>query len=173
MDRVDLHILSILQEDATATVARIAASIGLSQSPCWKRIHKLESSGVLVKRVALVSPAKVGLGLSAYIEIQTGDHSSEDLNAFTQNVAAMPEVVEFSRTSGDVNYIVRVIVADIKAYDAVFKRLTSVIPLRKVAAHFVSQRIKWTTSLPLSECASDDDAPVRSRINGEATTAAR
>ncbi len=150
MDRIDLQILAILQEDATATVADIAARIGLSPSPCWKRIQKLEANGILLKRVALVSPAKVGLGICAHIAIQTGEHSAEASELFTRRVAAMPEVVEFARTAGEVDYMLRVVVSDIKAYDALYERLTAIVPLRSVSAHFVLQQIKWTTALPLS-----------------------
>jgi Lrp/AsnC family transcriptional regulator len=149
MDRIDLHILEILQENAAATVAEIAGQVGLSPTPCWKRIQKLEATGVLQKRVAILSPQKVGIGLSVLIAIQAGDHSVESLEAFVRAVVAMPEVMEFSRMAGEVDYFLRVVTPDIAAYDRFYKRLTAIVPLRNVSSHFVLQNIKSTTALPL------------------------
>ena len=149
MDRLDLNILKILQEDAAATVADVAAQVGLSPTPCWKRIQKLEATGVLQKRVALVSQQKVGIGLSVLITIQAGDHSSDKLEAFVRAVAAMPEVMEFSRLAGEIDYVLRVVAADIASYDAFYKRLTALMSLRNVSSYFELQKIKFTTALPL------------------------
>ncbi len=149
MDRIDLHILEILQEDASATVAVVAARVGLSPTPCWKRIQKLEATGVVQKRVAIVAPQKVGIGLSVHIAIQAGDHSAETLENFVRAVAAMPEVMEFSRLAGEIDYVLRVVAPDIASYDAFYKRLTAIAPLRSVSSHFVLQTIKSTTALPL------------------------
>lgn len=168
MDRVDFEILAILQQDATTTVAEIAARIGLSQSPCWKRIQKLEAEGVLVRRVALLSPAKVGLGLSAYIALQLEDSSPEALEGFILAVAAMPEVIEFSRTADNADFILRVTTVNVEAYHAFYERLVAIAPLRTIAAHLVRQRIKWTTALPLDLAREGDDvfAP---RLRGKQT----
>jgi Lrp/AsnC family transcriptional regulator len=149
MDRIDRHILKILQENATATVADIADKVGLSQTPCWKRIQKLEATGVLTKRVALVAPHKVGIGLTVHISIQAGDHSAETLENFVRAVSDMPEVMEFSRLAGEIDYVLRVVAPNIGAYDAFYKRLTAIAPLRSVSSHFVLQQIKSTTALPL------------------------
>jgi len=149
MDRIDLNILKILQEDATVTVADISARVALSATPCWKRIQKLEMLGILKKRVALLCATKVGLGLTVHISIQAGDHSTEKLEAFTRVVAAMPEVVEFSRLAGEVDYVLKVVTSDISAYDAFYKRLTAIVPLRSVTSRFELQQIKFTTALPL------------------------
>ena len=149
MDRIDLHILEILQEDASATVADIAALVGLSATPCWKRIQKLEATGVLQKRVAILSQQKVGIGLTVLLTIQAGDHSAKSIEAFVRAVAAMPEVMEFNRMAGEVDYILRVVASDIAAYDRFYKRLTAIVPLRSVSSHFVLQNIKATTALPL------------------------
>ena len=159
MDRIDLHILEILQEDASATVADIAAQVGLSPTPCWKRVQKLEATGVLQKRVAIVSPQKVGIGLTVNIAIQAGDHSADSLEAFVKAVSAMPEVLEFSRMAGEVDYMLRVVAPDIEAYDAFYKRLTAIVPLRSVASHFVLQKIKSTTALPLGLALRGGEAP--------------
>jgi Lrp/AsnC family transcriptional regulator len=157
MDRIDRHILKILQENAAATVAEIADKVGLSQTPCWKRIQKLEATGVLQKRVAIVSPQKVGIGLTVHIAIQAGDHSSETLENFVRAVSAMPEVMEFSRLAGEVDYVLRVVAPNISAYDAFYKRLTAIAPLRSVSSHFVLQQIKSTTALPLDLAVSDEE----------------
>ena len=149
MDRIDRHILKILQENAAATVAEIAARVGLSQTPCWKRIQKLEAAGVLKKRVAIVAPEKVGLGLTVHIVIQAGVHSADTLEDFVRAVSAMPEVMEFSRLAGEVDYVLRVVAPNIAAYDAFYKRLTAIAPLRSVSSHFVLQQIKSTTALPI------------------------
>jgi Lrp/AsnC family transcriptional regulator len=149
MDRIDLHILEILQQDASATVADIAGRVGLSPTPCWKRIQKLEATGVVQKRVAIVAPQKVGIGLSVHIAIQAGDHSADSLENFVRAVSAMPEVMEFSRLAGEIDYVLRVVATDIAAYDAFYKRLTAIVPLRSVSSHFVLQKIKSTTALPL------------------------
>ena len=157
MDRIDRHILKILQENAATTVADIADRVGLSQTPCWKRIQKLEATGVLQKRVAIVSPHKVGIGLSVQIVIQAGDHAAETLEAFVRAVSAMPEVMEFSRLAGEVDYVLRVVAPDIAAYDEFYKRLPAIAPLRSVSSHFVLQQIKSTTALPLDLEQEDDE----------------
>jgi Lrp/AsnC family transcriptional regulator len=149
MDRIDLHILEILQEDAAATVADIASRVGLSATPCWKRIQKLEAIGVLQKRVAILSAQKLGIGLTVLITIQAGDHAAESIEAFVRAVTAMPEVLEFNRMAGEVDYILRVVAPDIAGYDRFYKRLTAIVPLRNVSSHFVLQNIKSTTALPL------------------------
>jgi Lrp/AsnC family transcriptional regulator len=159
MDRIDLRILEILQEDAGTTVADVASRVGLSPTPCWKRIQKLEATGVLQKRVALVAPQKVGLGLAVHISIQAGEHSSDALESFVRAVSAMPEVTEFCRLAGEVDYVLRVVTTDIAAYDAFYKRLTAIMPLRNVSSHFVLQKIKSTTALPLGLTISDEFGP--------------
>ncbi len=156
MDRIDLRILEILQEDAVATVGDVAAQVGLSPTPCWKRIQKLEAAGVLEKRVGIVDPQKVGLGLTVHIDVQAGEHSPDALENFVREVTAMPEVMDFFRLAGEVDYVLRVVTRDIAAYDLFYKRLTAIMPLRNVTSHFVLQKIKSTTALPLRLPAMDD-----------------
>jgi Lrp/AsnC family transcriptional regulator len=151
MDALDYKILSILQDDASLPIAEIAARVGLSQTPCWKRNQKLEATGVITRRVALLSPEKLGLGLCVYVSIVAGEHSDAWLERFTKQVAKMPEVVEFHRMAGDVDYMLRVIVADMAAFDAFYKRLISITPLRNVVSRFAMERIKSTTALPFPE----------------------
>lgn len=153
MDAIDYKILSILQEDASPSIAEIASSVGLSATPCWKRIQKLESAGVISRRVALLAPEKLGLALSVYVSIVAGEHSGAWLDNFTRRVAEMPEVVEFYRMAGDVDYMLRVVVVNMAAFDDFYKRLIAIAPLRKVTSRFAMERIKSTTALPFPAAA--------------------
>lgn len=153
MDAIDTKILTLLQEDTSISIAELAQKVGLSQTPCWKRIQRLEAQGVIEKRVALVNPEKIGLGLTVFVSIETSDHSGLWLQRFAEFVSAMPEVMEFYRMAGDVDYMLRVVVADMAAYDRFYKRLIEAIPLRNVTSRFAMQRVKSTTAyaLPTAE----------------------
>ena len=146
LDLIDRKIVAELMRDATLPIAQIAEKVGLSQTPCWKRIQKLEQAGVILKRVALVAPEKIGLGLTVFVQIETADHSGPWLDKFAQMVAAMPEVMEFYRMAGDVDYMLRVVVADMAAYDTFYKKLIETIPLKNVTSRFAMERIKATTA---------------------------
>jgi Lrp/AsnC family transcriptional regulator len=150
MDAIDRKILATLQEDASLSVAEIGSRVGLSSTPCWKRIQRLEAEGVIRKRVALIDQDKVGLGITVFVSIETADHSQAWLERFAKVVSAMPEVMEFHRMAGDVDYMLRVVVPDIAGYDAFYKRLISLVPLKNVTSRFAMERIKSTTALPLS-----------------------
>ena len=149
MDAIDYKILAVLQEDASLSVAEIGQRVGLSSTPCWKRIQRLEADGVILKRVALIDQDKVGLGITVFVSVETGDHSQEWLERFAKVVGAMPEVMEFYRMAGDVDYMLRVIVPDIQGYDAFYKRLIAAVPLKNVTSRFAMEKIKSTTSLPI------------------------
>jgi Lrp/AsnC family transcriptional regulator, cysteine-sensing transcriptional activator len=149
MDAIDKKILAALQEDASLSVAEIGQRVGLSSTPCWKRIQKLETEGVIQKRVALVDPDKIGLGITVFVSIETGDHSQTWLDRFAALVSAMPEVMEFHRMAGDVDYMLRVVVADMQSYDAFYKRLIAAVPLKNVTSRFAMEKIKSTTVLPI------------------------
>jgi Lrp/AsnC family transcriptional regulator len=149
MDAIDRKILSVLQEDASLSVAEVGNRVGLSSTPCWKRIQKLEAEGVIARRVAVVDPDKVGLGVAVFVAVETGDHSDEWLARFADVVSAMPEVMEFYRMAGDVDYMLRVVVSSIQEYDAFYKRLISTVPLKNVTSRFAMERIKSTTALPI------------------------
>jgi len=149
MDAIDRKILAVLQEDAALSVAEIGSRVGLSSTPCWKRIQRLESEGVIQKRVALVDQDKVGLGVSVFVSIETGDHSQGWLGNFADIVGAMPEVMEFYRMAGDVDYMLRVVVPDIAGYDAFYKKLIAAVPLKNVTSRFAMEKIKSTTALPI------------------------
>jgi Lrp/AsnC family transcriptional regulator len=149
MDAIDTKILTLLQEDTSTSIAELAQKVGLSQTPCWKRIQRLEARGVIQKRVALLDPEKIGLGLTVFVSIETSDHSGLWLQRFAEFVSAMPEVMEFYRMAGDVDYMLRVVVADMAAYDLFYKRLIEAIPLKNVTSRFAMQRVKATTAYAL------------------------
>jgi Lrp/AsnC family transcriptional regulator len=149
MDRIDRKILDLLQQDGTLSVADIGQRVGLSQTPCWKRIQRLEAQGVIQRRVALLDPEKLGLGLTVFVCIEAGDHSQESLERFATVISTMSEVVEFHRMAGDVDYLLRVVVPDVKAYDLFYKRLIGIVPLKNVSSRFSVERVKSTTALPI------------------------
>jgi len=149
MDAIDRKILAVLQEDASLSVAEIGNRVGLSSTPCWKRIQRLESDGVIQKRVAVIDQDKLGLGVTVFVSVETEDHSEEWLKRFAQLVGAMPEVLEFYRMAGDVDYMLRVVVPDIAGYDAFYKRLIAAVPLKNVTSRFAMEKIKSTTALPI------------------------
>jgi Lrp/AsnC family transcriptional regulator len=149
MDNTDLKILGILQEDASLSVAEIASRVNLSQTPCWRRIQRLEEQGVIERRVAILNPDTIGLGLSVFVEIETGDHSAEWIGRFADAVSGMPEVMEVYRMAGDVDYLLRIAVKDMAAYDAFYKKLIALVPLKNVTSRFAMERVKSTTAYPL------------------------
>jgi Lrp/AsnC family transcriptional regulator len=151
MDAIDRKILAVLQENAALSVADIGARVGLSSTPCWKRIQRLEADGIILRRVALVDQDRIGLGISVFVSIETGDHSQDWLDRFATTVTAMPEVMEFYRMAGDVDYMLRVVVPDIAGYDAFYKRLIASVPLKNVTSRFAMEKIKSTTALPIPE----------------------
>ena len=149
LDAIDRKILTVLQEDASLSVAEIGDRVGLSSTPCWKRIQRLEADGVILRRVALVDQNKIGLGITVFVSVESSDHSEAWLKKFAEAVSAMPEVMEFYRMAGDVDYMLRVVVPDIAGYDAFYKRLISTVPLKNVTSRFAMERIKSTTALPI------------------------
>jgi Lrp/AsnC family transcriptional regulator len=149
LDAIDRKILTVLQQDASLSVAEIGDRVGLSSTPCWKRIQRLEADGVITKRVALVDQNKIGLGLSVFVSIESGDHSDVWLKKFADAVSAMPEVIEFYRMAGDVDYMLRVVVADMRSYDIFYKKLIASVPLKNVTSRFAMEKIKSVTALPV------------------------
>lgn len=156
MDRIDRKILAVLQENADIALAELSDRVGLSQTPCWKRIQKLQAAGVILKRVALIAPEKVGLGLNIFVSIETADHSGPWLEEFATTVSAMPEVMALYRMAGDVDYMLHVITPDMAAYDRFYKQLIGRFPLKNVTSRFAMERIKATTALPLPEKLPDE-----------------
>jgi Lrp/AsnC family transcriptional regulator len=149
LDAMDVKILRLLQADCTRPVAEIGKIVGLSTTPCWRRIQKLEETGVIQRRVAVLDPAKVRAGVTVFVSIKTDQHSLAWLERFHAACADMDEVVEFYRMSGDVDYLLRVVVPDIAAYDAFYKKLIARIEISKVSSAFAMEQIKCTTALPL------------------------
>lgn len=149
MDDIDRKILSCLQEDTSLPVGEIAERVGLSATPCWRRIRNLEESGVIQQRVALLNPEKLNLGVTVFVGVKTSQHNYEWLEQFAKAVASIDEVVEFYRMSGDTDYLLRIVVPDIAGYDAVYKRLIQTADLSDVSSSFAMERIKFTTALPL------------------------
>jgi len=149
MDAIDRKILVVLQKDASLSVAEIGNRVGLSSTPCWKRIQRLEADGVIQRRVAIVDQDRLGLGVTVFVSVETGDHSEEWLKRFADVVSGLPEVMEFYRMAGDVDYMLRVVVPDIPGYDAFYKRLIATVPLKNVTSRFAMEKIKSTTELPI------------------------
>jgi len=149
LDDVDRRILKVLQENADLPVAEIAERVGLSASPCWRRIQKMEAEGIIERRVALLNPEKMNVGVTVFVAIRTSRHDEDWLNDFAAKVTRIPEVVELYRMSGEIDYMLRIVVPDIKAYDAVYKRLIAAVPLFDVSSSFAMEAIKYTTALPV------------------------
>jgi len=155
LDRIDRKILAILQEDSTIPVAEIGKRVGLSTTPCWRRIQKLEEEGVIQRRVALLDPKKVKAGVTVFVAIRTNQHAEDWLEKFADAVTDLPEVVEFYRMSGEVDYLLRVVVPDIERYDSFYKKLISRVALTDVSSSFAMEQIKFTTALPLEFAAEE------------------
>ena len=149
MDAIDRKILSILQTNAGLAINDIAARVGLSQTPCGKRIQKMEQTGVIKARVAILDARKLNLGLTVFVILRTSQHDEAWLQKFARAVKEMPEITAIWRMAGDIDYLLRVVVKDIDAYDAFYKRLIKRIPLNDVSSTFVMEEIKYTTALPL------------------------
>lgn len=149
LDAVDLKILNILQRDCTVSVADIGKEVGLSTTPCWRRIQKLEQEGVIEARVALLNAKKVNAGVTVFVAVTTSEHTIDWLERFHAVLRDFPEIVEAYRMSGQIDYLLRVAVPDIESYDHFYKQLISRIPLTDVSSSFSMEQIKYTTALPL------------------------
>jgi Lrp/AsnC family transcriptional regulator len=149
MDKVDRQILTILQRDATVPVAELARQVGISQTPCWRRVKRLEEQGVLQRRVAIVDPAKLNLALTAFVAVRTSQHTETWLKQFTAGVRDIPEVIELHRMSGEIDYLLKVVCPDMRRFDEVYKRLIRVAELSDVSSTFSMEALKYTTELPL------------------------
>lgn len=149
MDAKDRIILELLQRDADMPLADIAAHVHLSSTPCWRRIQKLRETGVIRKQVALCDPAQLNVGVTVFVAVRTTQHTQAWLDRFAKGVKDIPEVVELYRMSGEVDYLLRVVVPDIAAYDGVYKRLIRIADLHDVSSSFAMEQLKYTTALPL------------------------
>ncbi len=149
LDPVDRKLLSLLQVDATLTVADLGESVGLSMTACWKRLKRLEQGGYITARVALLDRARVGLPVTVFVTVRTNEHNEEWLADFARTTADFPEIVELYRMSGDADYLMKVVVANIDGYDSFYKRLISAVKLSDVSSAFAMEQIKYSTALPL------------------------
>ncbi|MCW8907468.1 MAG: Lrp/AsnC family transcriptional regulator [Sedimenticola sp.] len=149
MDKLDKRILDLLQHDCSLSTADVAERIGLSTTPCWRRIQNLEKQGVIRKRVALLDRSRINLGVDVFVSIKTRHHNADWLAQFATAVSSFPEVVEFYRMSGEIDYLMRVVVPDIAAYDRFYKRLIEKVDIRDVSSSFAMEQLKYTTALPV------------------------
>lgn len=150
LDRIDRKILHELMHDVTLPVAQLAERVGLSQTPCWKRVQKLEAAGVITGRVATVDPALIGLGLTVFVEIEAAEHTQDWRDTFAAFVDGLPEIIEVHRMAGDVDYLFKVAVSDMAAYDAFYLKLTRSIRCRNVTSKFSMERLKASTAWPIN-----------------------
>ena len=149
LDAIDKRILAIVQVDASLAIGEIAHRVGLSQTPCWKRLQRLEQTGVIKRRIAVLDPAKLGLGVTVFVSIEVGEHSADMQAKFAADVAAMKEVLDFYRMAGDVDYMLRVVVPDTAGFDGFYKRLVALAPLKSVKSRFALEGLKSETALPI------------------------
>ena len=149
IDQIDRKLLTLLQEDASLSVDALADRVHLSRNACWRRVKRLEADGIIQKRVAIIDPVAVGLGLQVFVLIRTNDHSAAWLKAFRSAVHQMPEIIGAQRMTGDLDYVLRVRVADVPAYDRFYQRLIEKVQIADVSASFVMEDVKETTALPV------------------------
>lgn len=150
IDKIDLQILAILQENSSLNATEIAQMVHLSVTPCWRRIQKLEEEGYILKQVALLDPHMLNVGVTVFISVKTNRHNQDWFNKFQAEVMKLSEVVEFYRMSGEIDYLLRVVVPDIKGFDEVYKKLIQTADLYDVSSSFAMEQIKYTTALPLT-----------------------
>ncbi|MEO8133683.1 MAG: Lrp/AsnC family transcriptional regulator [Betaproteobacteria bacterium] len=149
MDKIDRKLLGLLQDDADRSLNDLAEAVHLTPTPCWKRIQKMQRDGVIVKKVVLCDPVKLNLGLTAFVAVRTQQHNEHWLRKFAAAVQAIPEIVEAYRMSGEIDYMLRVVVSDIQGYDAVYRKLIRAVELFDVSSSFAMERLKYSTALPV------------------------
>lgn len=150
IDAIDKRILQALQQDGELQMSQLAEQVGLSQTPCWRRVKRLREAGVITRNVMLVDPRKVNVGVTVFVSVRASIHTRQWFEEFKATVEAIPEAVEFYRMSGHFDYLLRVVVPDIAAYDRVYQRLITGTALLEVSSSFAMEEIKFTTALPLS-----------------------
>lgn len=149
LDSIDLQLIAILQQDASIAIEELAKRIGLTKTPCWRRLQKLEQSGIIKKKVAILDAQMLDLNVSVIVQVKTSRHDNDWLAMFSKTVSAFPEVVDFYRMSGEYDYLLRVVVKDIASYDAFYKRFITATDLTDVTSSFAMEQIKSSTELPL------------------------
>ncbi|MEP3225506.1 MAG: Lrp/AsnC family transcriptional regulator [Parasphingorhabdus sp.] len=149
IDENDKNILKALQQDASVSLENLAARLSLSTNACWRRIKRMETQGIIARRVAIVEPETLGLGMTVFVAVRTDDHSDKWLEKFATAAAAIEEVVEFYRMAGEIDYLLKLLVRDVADYDRVYKKLIKAVPLSDVSASFAMERIKYETAVPV------------------------
>ena len=149
MDKIDRKLLALLQEDADRPLNDLAEAVNLTATPCWKRIQKLQQSGVIRKKVVLCDPGKLNVAVTVFVAVKTLNHNDQWLRKFAAAVQSIPEIVEAYRMSGDIDYMLRVVVPDITGYDAVYRKLIRAVELSDVSSSFAMERLKYSTALPV------------------------
>jgi len=150
LDAIDRKILRVVQEDATLSVTAVGDLVGLSSTPCWKRIRRMERDGYITRKVALVDPNKLGLKVSAFVMLQCEGHSEQALTLLSQRIGELPEILEFYRMAGDIDYMLRVVLPDIGAFEAFRRRLAEAVPLKNLSVRFIDATLGQTTALPIA-----------------------
>lgn len=149
MDRKDRRILELLQENAMLTTAEIAEEVGLTTTPCWRRIQKLEEDGYIRARVALLDRQKMNVGITVFVSVRTNQHAGDWLKRFMAAVDRTPEIVEAHRLSGDTDYLLRIVVPDIAEYDRVYQQLIKELDFLDISSSFSMEELKFTTTVPV------------------------
>lgn len=155
LDAIDRKILTLLMKNCDIPINELSKKVGLSQTPCWHRVQKLEAAGIIKRRVAIIDAAKIGLGLTIIVSIEANEHSVNWLAQFTSYINKSPEVVDVLRMAGDVDYVLKLIVADMDEYDRFYKELIAKVPMKNVTSRFVMETIKSTTELAIPAAKKD------------------
>lgn len=150
LDKIDRAILSVLQHKADIPVAELAEKVGLTVTPCWRRIQKLEEKAIISKRVALLQARSLGLAMTVFVQVKAGKHDGQWLATFADHAASFEEVVECYRMSGEYDYLLKVLVKDMECFDHFYKRLVNGIECSDVTSSFAMEQIKYTTAVPLT-----------------------
>lgn len=149
MDQKDRNILRLLQTDAGLSMAALAERTALSKTAVWRRVRDLEARGVIRRRITLLDPEAMGFGLTVYAFVSTSHHSDEWFSRFERAVASIPEILEFHRTSGEVDYLLRVVARDMRHYDEIYKRLIREVDFADISSTFVMETFKEGNELPI------------------------
>jgi Lrp/AsnC family transcriptional regulator len=149
IDDIDRRILTELQKQTDQSLDELGTQVGLSRNACWRRVKQMEDAGIIKGRVTLLDSAKLGLGLTVFMQIRTNNHAPDWLEKFSAATRAMPEILGVYRMSGELDYLIRAQVSDMAGYDSLYQRLIRKVPLSDVTASFVMEEIKETTALPL------------------------
>jgi len=155
VDKIDQKILALLQDDSSLTAEEVGEKVGLSKAPCWRRIQRLTESGVIQRSVAILNPKLLNLKTTVFVMVKTSSHNPEWIERLAKAVQKIPEVIELHRMSGDVDYLLRIVVPDIGGYDIVYKKMIGAVSMFDVNASFVLETIKSTTTLPLQYLSLD------------------